>query len=193
MKLTLITRRSTSSVSPISWPQRDRKLTGTLVAINPKGLVPAIEYKGKALSESLIICEFLEDAYPSYKPNLLPLDPTERAYARIWIDFASKSIVPNNFKLLTAQDPEKQQEILIELTTALKQFAEKIKGPFFLGEEFSLVDIAVASWIVRDYVLREHRGFRREDVGAKWVEYAKRVETRESVVKTSSVSVLVGC
>ena len=64
--------------------------------INPKGLVPAVEYKGKALYESLVLCELLEDAFPSYSPKLLPEDPTEKAYARIWIDYIGKAILPWN-------------------------------------------------------------------------------------------------
>lgn len=66
----------------------------SLLDINPKGLVPAVEYKNKALYESLIICEFIEDAYPEHGPSLLPKDPFERARARIWMDFVGKSVVP---------------------------------------------------------------------------------------------------
>ncbi|EKM53396.1 uncharacterized protein PHACADRAFT_259750 [Phanerochaete carnosa HHB-10118-sp] len=154
--------------------------------INPKGLVPAVEYKGKALYESLVLCEFLEDAYPTYKPNLLPSDPFERNYARIWLDYISKSIVPAFFRLIQAQTSEKRQEALAEWNKALTQFAEKIKGPYFLGEEFSLVDVAIVPWIVRDYIVAENRGFKRDDVGSKWIEYAARLEKRDSVSKTSS-------
>ncbi|GJE91384.1 glutathione S-transferase family protein [Phanerochaete sordida] len=154
--------------------------------INPKGLVPAFEYKGKALYESLILCEFLEDAYPDAKPRLLPADPFERAYARIWLDFVAKSIVPANFRLLQAQTRDAQEDARAALTAAFAQFAEQIQGPYFLGEAFSLVDVAVAPWVVCDYIAVEHRGFRREGAGAKWVEYAERLEKRESVVRTCS-------
>ncbi|KDR77476.1 hypothetical protein GALMADRAFT_138587 [Galerina marginata CBS 339.88] len=41
-------------------------------AINPKGLVSAV-----------ILREFLEDTFPSHKPNLLPLDPADRALAQM--------------------------------------------------------------------------------------------------------------
>lgn len=64
------------------------------VDINPKGLVPALEYKNRALYESLIICEFIEDAYPDHTPHLLPKDPFDRAHARLWVDHVSKAIVP---------------------------------------------------------------------------------------------------
>ncbi|KAL6305204.1 glutathione-S-transferase [Sparassis latifolia] len=154
--------------------------------INPKGLVPAVEYKGKALYESLIICEFFEDAYPSYTPHLLPSDPFERAFVRLWVDFISKSIVPAFHRVIQAQDAEKQKAGLEEFNRALRTLAEKVKGPYFLGEQFSLIDVALAPWVVRDYIVQEHRGYTREAVGARWKEYAESLEKRESVLKTQS-------
>ncbi|KAG5341522.1 hypothetical protein C0989_009883 [Termitomyces sp. Mn162] len=158
-----------------------------MVDINPKGLVPAVEYKGKAIYESLVICEFLEDLYPTQKP-LLPNEPLTRAIARIWIDFISKSVVPAFQRLLQAQDAGKQIELREEYNEALRKYANEVKGPYFLGENFSLVDVAIAPWIVRDYVVQEHRGFKREDVNEAWVRYASTIEKRKSVVETQSVN-----
>ena len=170
-----------------SWAQLELIAKAKRVDINPKGLVPAIEYHGKALYESLILCEFLEDAYPNHQPQLLPADPYTRAYVRIWLDHISKNIVPAFFRLLQAQEVEKQQAALEEYTKALDTLAAKVKGPWFLGDEFSIVDVAIAPWIVRDYIVVEHRNFRREDVGHGWKNYAERVENRDSVLKTQSV------
>ncbi|KAG5634548.1 hypothetical protein H0H81_001557 [Sphagnurus paluster] len=155
--------------------------------INPKGLVPAVEYKGKAIYESLIICEFLEEAYPDTKP-LLPSEPISRALARIWIDHVSKAIVPVFQRLMMAQDTFKQDAAREELNVALRKFANEVQGPYFLGEQFSLVDVAIAPWIVRDYIIQEHRDFRREDVSDAWAKYAAMVERRDSIAKTESVS-----
>ncbi|KAF9012564.1 glutathione-S-transferase [Cyathus striatus] len=157
------------------------------LAINPKGLVPAIEYGGKAIYESLIICEFLEEAYPEYEHHLLPQQPVDRAIARIWLDFLSKNFLPANHGLIQAQEPEEQDAARKKLYDALKQFSENIKGPYFFGDEFSLVDVAIAPWIVRDYIVVDHRGFKRGEVSDKWVGYAALVEKRDSVVKTSSL------
>ncbi|KAJ7287104.1 glutathione-S-transferase [Mycena rebaudengoi] len=157
-----------------------------LLDINPRGLVPAVEYHGKALYESIIICEFLEDAYPNHGPALLPADPYLRGYARIWIDFFGKSFLPTFLRLLQSQDPEAQGLALEEMYTALRTLAAEIKGPYFLGEEFSLVDVAIMPWIARDYILRDYRKFKREDVSAKWKEYADHVEKRKSLVNTKS-------
>lgn len=92
-------------------------------------------------------------------------------------------------KLVQAQEADKQKDALEELNKALRTFTEKIKGPYFLGEEFSLVDIAIVPWIARDYIIAENRGFTREGVSPKWKEYAELVEKRESVLNTQSVSV----
>jgi len=157
------------------------------LAINPKGLVPAVEYQGQALYESIIICEFLEDAYPNHEPHLLPKDPYFRAHARIWIDYISKFIMPAYFRLFQAQTPETQAAALEEYMKALRVFSDQVRGPYFMGEEFGLVDIAIVSWIVRDYVLKEHRGFSREAVSAKFKAYADNLEKKESVTKTLSL------
>src|SRR5258706_3127573 len=50
------------------------------LARTPMGKVPFIEIDGAQLSESQVICEWLEDAYPQ-KP-LYPRDPVERARGR---------------------------------------------------------------------------------------------------------------
>ncbi|KAI0629001.1 glutathione-S-transferase [Trametes polyzona] len=156
--------------------------------INPKGLVPAIEYKGKALYESLIICEFFEDAFPEHTPHLLPADPFERARVRLWVDHVAKQIVPAFMRTIMAQEPEKQREGLEDWYKALRTLTEQVKGPYFLGEQFSLVDAALAPWVVRDYILAENRGYSREAAGSAWKAYAEALETRDSVRRTQSVS-----
>ncbi|ETW74827.1 glutathione S-transferase [Heterobasidion irregulare TC 32-1] len=156
------------------------------LAINPKGLVPAIEYQNKPLYESLIISEFLEDAFPTHEPHLLPADPFARAQARLWIDHISKAVIPAFQRLLQSQEAPKQAAALEELKTALRTLAQNAKGPYFFGEGWSLVDTAIAPWVTRDYIQQEHRGYKREDVSPEWVAYAGKLETRESVVKTRS-------
>lgn len=155
-------------------------------------MVPAVEYNNKALYESLVLCEFFEDAYPNHTPALLPADPFLRAYARIWIDHITKTFIPSLFRLIQTQpqDKEKQDSARDDVYTSLKKFSNEIKGPYFLGEEFSLVDIAIAPWIVRDYIVVEHRGFKREEVGEVYERYARIVEKRDSVLNTQSVRII---
>ncbi|KAL4248313.1 hypothetical protein ABKN59_006672 [Abortiporus biennis] len=132
--------------------------------INPKGLVPAVEYKGKALYESLIICEFLEDAYPTYGPHLLTTDPYTKAYVSIWVDYITKNVVPNFMRLVQAQEREKQEHARQDFYKGLRGVSEKVKGPYFL----------------------DNRGYSREDVGEKWASWAGELEKRDSVLHTQS-------
>ncbi|KAN0081428.1 Glutathione S-transferase, C-terminal-like protein [Tylopilus felleus] len=154
--------------------------------LNPKGLVPTVEYKGKALYESIVLCEFLEDAYPTYKPNLLPSDPYERARVRIWIDHVTKNMLPAYQRLLMAQDKDKADAARQDLYDTQRKFAAQVKGPYFLGEDLSLADVMIAPWATRQYIVEQHRGYDKAGAGAEWKAYAERLATRESVLKTTS-------
>jgi glutathione S-transferase len=52
------------------------------LALNPNGVVPTLVDHGRAVIESTIICEYLDDAYPDIP--LRPADPLERAEMRLW-------------------------------------------------------------------------------------------------------------
>ncbi|KAJ7647720.1 hypothetical protein FB45DRAFT_860810 [Roridomyces roridus] len=115
-----------------------------------------------------------------------PEDPYSKAYARIWVDYVGKAFVPAFMRLLMTQGTEKQDAARAELYDVLRKFSAQIKGPYFLGEHFSLVDIAIAPWIPRDVIAAEHRGYSRDQAGAQWKRYAEHVEQRESVLRTRS-------
>ena len=51
--------------------------------INPRGQVPVLEHDGRIISESTVICEYLEDAFPD-APRLRPADPYDIAQMRVW-------------------------------------------------------------------------------------------------------------
>ncbi len=48
--------------------------------INPQGLVPALLHQGQVLTQSMAICEYLDECYERYP--LLPAEPLERARVR---------------------------------------------------------------------------------------------------------------
>lgn len=62
------------------------------LAINPYGLVPAMEDNGIVMYESTIINEYLEEAYP--QTPLLPQDLGLRTRARILEDFRDNHLYP---------------------------------------------------------------------------------------------------
>lgn len=52
-------------------------------AINPRGQVPALDDGGRIVTESTVICEYLEDAHPT-PVRLRPDDHFDRAEMRVW-------------------------------------------------------------------------------------------------------------
>jgi glutathione S-transferase len=148
--------------------------------------VPALEVAGKPLNDSTIMNEFLDESHPG-TAKLLPEDPYDKAIARQVIDQVNKVVVPAFFRLLQAQEPEKQAIELANLNKVLVEVSRKVKGPYFFGENFSLVDAAIAPWAVRDFIVRDYRGFVREAV-PEWKDWAEALKNRKSVVGTSSVS-----
>jgi len=71
------------------------------LALNPQGLVPALEVEGRILTQSPAILEWLEDRYPT--PPLLPTDPFDRAQVRAMAATVACDIHPlNNLRVLKA-------------------------------------------------------------------------------------------
>jgi maleylpyruvate isomerase len=61
--------------------RRGEQRAPTYLALNPQGLVPALELEdGTVLTQSMAIIEWLDETYPT--PALLPLDKVHRAKAR---------------------------------------------------------------------------------------------------------------
>ncbi|WBU53107.1 maleylacetoacetate isomerase [Paracoccus sp. SCSIO 75233] len=68
-------------------------------AINPQGLVPALDTGTEVLSQSLAIIEWLEEVHP--QPPLLPADPVARAQVRAFAQIIACDIHPlQNLRVL---------------------------------------------------------------------------------------------
>ena len=63
-------------------------------ALNPQGLVPALEVEGAVLIQSPAILEWLEEAHPA--PPLLPANPVDRAHVRAMAALIGCDIHPLN-------------------------------------------------------------------------------------------------
>lgn len=64
------------------------------VALNPQGMVPALEVAGAVLTQSPAILEWLEEVHPT--PALLPADPFDRARVRAMAALVGCDIHPLN-------------------------------------------------------------------------------------------------
>lgn len=131
--------------------------------ISRYGKVPAIKHGDVELYESAIINEYLEEVFP--EPPLLPSDPAKKAIARIWIDYANTRLAPAFNKFLRGKDGQEQEqghrEFLESLLYLEQEGLGKLsgEGPYWLGEQLSLVDISVYPWFERLPVLEYFRQF----------------------------------
>ena len=71
----------------------------TFRSVNPQGLVPVLEHEGHVLTQSMAICEYLDECFEPYP--LLPSDPTGRARVRSLALQVACEIHPlNNLRVL---------------------------------------------------------------------------------------------
>lgn len=63
------------------------------LAVNPAGVVPALVDENRIITESAVICEYLEDRFP--QPSVRPSDPYWAAQARNWLRYADEQCLPN--------------------------------------------------------------------------------------------------
>lgn len=142
----------------------------------------------QALYESLVLLEYLDDAFP--KNSLRPADPHETGLVRLALQQISNVVVPAFYKYVQAQEPEAQEEGGKAFVKALRD----LHAQWFLpdsdwarGQNFGLVDIALAPWVVRFDLLEKHRGFSADAVNAQFAAWSHRVVHRPSVRATTSL------
>ena len=125
------------------------------LALNPQGLVPTLELGGAVLTQSLAICEYLNELHPT--PALLPPDPLERARVRAAAYVIACDVHPvQNLKILNrlrAVDVGEDaiqtwaqgtiEEGLSAFEALLPAHAEGFSGAFCFGDTPSLADICL--------------------------------------------------
>jgi len=132
------------------------------VACSPRGQLPALDNQGENVYDSVVLLEYVHESFTG--PPLLPTSPFARAKVRLWSKHVDLHVVPNYERLLAAHDAEARAMAREDLLQALAQFeaamAPLAKGPFFLGDDFSMADIVLAPWWQRMCsVLRAYRKF----------------------------------
>jgi maleylpyruvate isomerase len=76
--------------------RKNEHLGAAFKALNPQGLVPALEDGDRVLTQSVAIIEWLEERYPT--PALLPADVNDRAHVRALAAVVGCDIHPVNNK-----------------------------------------------------------------------------------------------
>jgi len=120
-----------------------QKLPEDLLDLNPYHSVPTLVDRDLVLYDSRVIIEYLDERFPH--PPLMPIDPVTRAQFRValyrverdWYGLAQDIELDRESKTGTHS-----RKVLCE---AICASAEVFKAkPFFLSDEFSLVDASIA-------------------------------------------------
>ncbi|UXN33700.1 stringent starvation protein A [Avibacterium paragallinarum] len=146
-----------------------------LMELNPYGTLPTLVDRDLVLFNSRIIMEYLDERFPH--PPLMPVYPVSRGKSRLLM----LRIEQDWYSLLTKA--EKGDDT--ERAAALKQLKEELlaigpifnQTPYFMSEEFSLVDCYIAPLLWRMRQL----GVEFTGAGSKAIRnYIERVSQRDS-------------
>jgi len=111
--------------------------------INPYNSLPTLVDRDLALYESKVIMEYLDERFPH--PPLLPVYPVARAQSRLWIHRLEQDWAPlvDNLSKPGSDNSaaRKRQALKGSLLAIAPIFVEM---PFFMSEEFTIVDCCLA-------------------------------------------------
>ncbi|UAY78251.1 stringent starvation protein A [Pasteurella canis] len=153
-----------------------------LMELNPYGTLPTLVDRDLVLFNSRIIMEYLDERFPH--PPLMPVYPVARGKSRLLMLRIEQDWYP------ALEKAEKGTEA--ERTIALKQLKEEILAiapiftqmPYFMSEEFSLVDCYVAPLLWR----MQELGVEFSGTGSKAIKaYMSRVFERDSFMQSLGV------
>ena len=133
---------------------KDEQHSAAYLAVNPQGLIPALEIPGAVLSQSLAIIEYLDEQYPT--PPLLPPDALGRAQVRSMALAIACDVHPlNNLRVLNYLKRQLQQdEASVDMWYrhwitlgfgGLEELARRhsSNGRYCYGDSISLADIVL--------------------------------------------------
>src|SRR3977135_3643833 len=107
------------------------------LGVLPLGKTPVLQVGDKAIFESAVILEYLEE---TEKKPLHPADPLTRAEHRAWIEFGS-AVLNDIAGFYAAKDEATFKTKTSQLERRLARLEARVAAaPWFDGEHFSLVD-----------------------------------------------------
>lgn len=149
-----------------------------LAVMNPYNQVPVLVERDLVLHESNIINEYIDERFPH--PQLMPGDPVMRGRGRLVLYRMEKELF-NHIQVLenpavTNKEQAKAREAIGNGLTMLAPSFSKSK--YILGEDFSMIDVALAPLLWR----LDHYDVKLGKSAAPLLKYAERIFQREAFI-----------
>src|ERR1700758_618147 len=122
-----------------------------IAVMNPYNRLPVLVERDLILYESNIINEYIDERFPH--PQLMPADPVQRARARLFLLNFEKELfvhvgtLENEKGKAAEKTHEKARGAIRDRLTQLAPIF--LKNKYMLGEEFSMLDVAIAPLLWR--------------------------------------------
>jgi RNA polymerase-associated protein len=123
-------------------------VTEEILEANPYGTLPTLVDRDLALYESKVVMEYLDERFPH--PPLLPVYPVARAQSRLWIHRIEKDWCTLVDGIIANPDAKKTDALRKEFKESLISISDIfVEMPYFMSEEFTLVDGCLAAMLWR--------------------------------------------
>ncbi len=146
-----------------------------IAVINPYNRVPVLVERDLILYEPNIINEYIDERFPH--PQLMPADPIMRAKARQLLSGMEREIFAHIESLeKNSKTADKARQVIRERLIELAPIFTKQKH--MLGDEFSMLDVAIAPLLWR----LDHYGIDLGKQAAPLMKYAERIFSRQGFI-----------
>ena len=147
-----------------------------VAAINPYGKVPVLVERDLVLYEANIINEYIDERFPH--PQLMPPDPVMRGRARLFLYRFEQEIYSqvDSIEHGVVKSVDKARVVIRDNLTQLAHILTSQK--FLLGNEFSMLDVAIAPLLWR----LDYYGIQMGKDAAPLMKYAERLFSRQGFI-----------
>jgi stringent starvation protein A len=147
-----------------------------IAVMNPYNQVPILVERDLTLYESNIINEYIDERFPH--PQLMPADPVMRARTRLFLFNIERDLF-NHIPDAVNGAPKAAEKARATIRDNLTQIAPIFaKQKFMLGEEYSMLDVAIAPLLWR----LDHYGIFLPKQAVPLQKYAERIFSRPAFI-----------
>ena len=157
-------------------------INAEILELSPYSTLPVLVDRDVCLYDSVTLMEYLDERFPH--PPLLPVYPVARANIRLYIKRIANDLCTIFDRLVDEKLKEAEEKKLKKQLKALIVGSNPIfkEKPFFMNEEFSLVDCCIAPilWRLPQVGIEIPNDAKNKPVN----EYMKKVFTRDAFIRS---------